>query len=205
MAKTLKDFPVPIGASYEGERIRGNDMHIEMGGPKVKFKFELVLIKGENEVEDGKVTVIGKEVNEFQEGLSIPYGVIIELYGKKLEKDMEGIFERKIHDFTNYINGVMHLNQRYDIWCRISKEAVKKGLKFKDIGEIYTILYKQTYNIIEKIQVTIITDEEKVKELREMALQKYKERDDRVKGMTDEEVPVFYGCTLCASFAPSHV
>lgn len=205
MAKTLKDFPVPIGASFEGERIRGNEMYVELGGPKAKNKFELVLVKKEEEVEDGKVTVIGKELKEIQEGSTIPYGVLVEVYGKKIERDMEGILERRIHDFTNYIHGMMHLNQRYDIWCRISKEAVNKGLTLKDVGEIMILLYKQSYKIIEKIQITLINDEEKVKEMKEIAMKRYKERDDRVKGMKDEEVPVFYGCTLCASFAPSHV
>jgi acetyl-CoA synthase len=30
-------------------------------------------------------------------------------------------------------------------------------------------------------------------------------RDERVDTMTDEDVDTFYSCTLCQSFAPSHV
>ena len=33
----------------------------------------------------------------------------------------------------------------------------------------------------------------------------YKHRDDRVENMTDETTDTFYSCTLCQSFAPSHV
>jgi acetyl-CoA decarbonylase/synthase complex subunit beta len=33
----------------------------------------------------------------------------------------------------------------------------------------------------------------------------YMERDKKVKELTEEEVDAFYGCTLCQSFAPTHV
>ncbi|PKP54323.1 MAG: CO dehydrogenase/CO-methylating acetyl-CoA synthase complex subunit beta [Candidatus Altiarchaeales archaeon HGW-Altiarchaeales-3] len=205
-AKSLKDLPVEVGVVYEGERVRGPDMHIELGGPKAEYKFELVHVhdKGD-ELEDGKVTVIGKDIKDFEEGSHIPFGVLIEVYGKEIEKDLEGILERRVHDFINYIHGMMHLNQRSDIWCRISKSARDAGLKFEDIGAAMILLYKQEYNFIEKIQITIITDEDEVKKYKGKALTSYNARDDRVRGMKDEEVDVFYGCSLCQSFAPNHI
>ena len=39
----------------------------------------------------------------------------------------------------------------------------------------------------------------------ELAKQVYEERDLRLGSMTDETEEVFYSCTLCQSFAPSHV
>ena len=33
----------------------------------------------------------------------------------------------------------------------------------------------------------------------------YTERDARLKGMTDDSVNLFYSCTLCQSFAPTHI
>jgi acetyl-CoA synthase len=38
-----------------------------------------------------------------------------------------------------------------------------------------------------------------------IAVAAYDERDERVAGMTDESVDTFYSCTLCQSYAPSHV
>jgi len=38
----FEDLPVNVGIIYEGERIRGRDMQIELGGPREEFKFELV-------------------------------------------------------------------------------------------------------------------------------------------------------------------
>ncbi|PIZ15283.1 CO dehydrogenase/CO-methylating acetyl-CoA synthase complex subunit beta, partial [Candidatus Desantisbacteria bacterium CG_4_10_14_0_8_um_filter_39_17] len=33
----------------------------------------------------------------------------------------------------------------------------------------------------------------------------YRKRDARIEGMTDETIETYYSCTLCQSFAPSHV
>jgi acetyl-CoA decarbonylase/synthase complex subunit beta len=199
------DISVDVGVVYEGERIRKQQMHVELGGPKIKEKFELLRVKSLEEVEDGKVTVIGPDVQEISEGSSIPFGIYIEVAGKELEVEMEGVMERRIHDFCNWIEGFMHLNQRNAIWIRMDKKAVKKGLTLKLIGVILCRLYKSELPIIEKIQVTFLTDPEKVKEMYPEALKVYEQRDARVRGMTDDDVDVFYGCTLCQSFAPSHV
>jgi acetyl-CoA synthase len=44
-----------------------------------------------------------------------------------------------------------------------------------------------------------------VDKLTETARAEYKARDNRVENMTDETTEIFYSCTLCQSFAPSHV
>ena len=35
--------------------------------------------------------------------------------------------------------------------------------------------------------------------------QTFIKRDERIAGLSDEDEPTFYSCTLCQSFAPSHV
>ena len=206
MSSMFADIPVDVGVIYEGERIRRKDMYVELGGPKVDHKFELVRVKKPEEVEDGKIIVIGPDLHELEEGGSYPFGIYIEVAGSKLEEDLEGVIERRIHEYTNYIEGVMHLNQRYDIWIRVGKKSFKKGLRsFELIGKVLQRLFKSELPIIEKIQVTFITDPDKVKEMWQEALKIYEARDARARGLKDEEVDVFYGCTLCQSFAPTHV
>ena len=41
--------------------------------------------------------------------------------------------------------------------------------------------------------------------LTKSARAEYKTRDERVEKMTDEAEEIYYSCTLCQSFAPSHV
>jgi len=202
----FQDIPVDVGIAYEGERIRRPQMYLEFGGPKVKYKFELARVRKPEEVEDGKVKIVGPDIKDLPEGSSVPLGILVEVAGSQLEEDLEGIIERRIHEFTNYINGFMHLNQRYDIWCRLSKEAFKKGLNsFTYIGKVMIRLYKADLPIIEKIQVTFITDPKEVERMYHEALKIYEARDARARGLKDEDVEEFYGCTLCQSFAPTHV
>ena len=202
----FKDIPVDVGVIYEGERIRRKDMHVELGGPDVKEKFELARVKTPREIEDGKVTIVGPDLKDMEEGKAYPFGILIEVAGAKLDSELEGVIERRIHAFSNFIEGFMHLNQRYDIWLRLSKKSFQKGLNsFAYIGKVLTRLFKSELPIIEKMQVTFISDPEKVKELYGEALQIYENRDARARGLKDEEVDKFYGCVLCQSFAPSHV
>ncbi len=83
------DIPVDVGLVYEGERIRKPDMYAELGGPKVKHKFELLRVKRLDEIEDGKITVVGQEIQNLKERSSNPFGIYIEAAGKKLEEEME--------------------------------------------------------------------------------------------------------------------
>ncbi|RLI31800.1 CO dehydrogenase/CO-methylating acetyl-CoA synthase complex subunit beta [Candidatus Bathyarchaeota archaeon] len=199
-------FPVEVSPVYEGERIRKEDMFVELGGPNVQYKWELVQAKPMDEVEDGKISIIGPDLNQLEEGKHYPYGVLVEVAGAQVEKDLESVIERRIHDFSNYIEGYMHLNQRYDIWCRVSKKAYRKGLNsFKWIGKALIRLFKAELPFIEKMQVTFYTDPEKVKESYEFALKVYEARDARARGIRDEDVDTFYSCVLCQSFAPQHV
>jgi acetyl-CoA decarbonylase/synthase complex subunit beta len=201
----FQDIPVDVGVIYEGERIRRSDMYVELGGPDVKEKFELVRVKKPEEVEDGKIAIIGPDIKDMEEGKTYPFGILIEVAGTKLEPELEGVIERRIHAYCNYIEGFMHLNQRYDIWLRLSKKSYRKGLNsFEYIGKVLHRLFKSELPIIEKMQITFITDAEKVKELYPQALQIYEARDARARGLKDEEVDEFYGCILCQSFAPTH-
>jgi acetyl-CoA decarbonylase/synthase complex subunit beta len=202
----FEGFPVEVSPAFEGERIRKESMFLEFGGPDVPHKFELVRVKPLEEVEDGKVEVVGPDISELKEGGSYPLGIVIHVAGPKLDVDLESVIERRVYLYSNYVEGVMRLNQRYDIWMRISKTAFKKGLNtFKWIGLALQRLFKAELPYIERMQTTFITNAEEVARMYDEALNLYKVRDEKVHGMKDTDVDVFYGCTLCQSFAPNHV
>jgi acetyl-CoA decarbonylase/synthase complex subunit beta len=202
----FKDIPVDVGVIYEGERIRRKDMQVELGGPSIKEKFELAKVKPLNEVEDGKIIIIGPDIKDMKEGSAYPLGILVEVAGSTIDQQLEGVIERRIHGYMNFIEGFMHLNQRYDIWIRLGKKAFQKGLNsFEYIGTVLHRLFKSELPIIEKVQITFITDPAKVQEMYAEAMQTYEARDAKARGLKDEEVDKFYGCVLCQSFAPSHV
>jgi acetyl-CoA decarbonylase/synthase complex subunit beta len=200
------DIPVDVGLVYAGERIRKNDMYIELGGPDIIEKFELVKVRSTDLVQDGVVTVQGPDLSSMEPGKKYPLGIMIEIGGPQLEADFEGVIERRIHEYANYIEGFMHLNQRYDIWVRVSKKGYDKGFtSLVVLGKVLARLLKNELSIIERIQITFYTDPDLISPLYQEARRTYDERDARARGLTDEDVDVFYGCALCQSFAPSHV
>jgi len=201
----FSDIPVEVGVVYEGERVRKQQMHVEFGGAHVPDKYEILEVKPPGEVEDGKITVIGPDLPDIPGGSSLPFGTEVAVSGKGVEPDMAGVMERRIHDFSNWIEGYMHLNQRDAIWLRVDRRSVKKGLTLRHVGIVLARLLKSAIPLIEAVEVTFITDPAEVSRRIGRARAVFEERDARTRGMTDDDVGVFFGCTLCQSFAPSHV
>src|SRR3990172_6165708 len=164
----MMKIPVDVGMIYEGERIRKNDMYAEFGGPK-SIGAELFRIAGDGVVKDGKITVVGPDIQDLKEGDTRPFGIFIRAAGEKLEEDLEGVFERRMHYYFNYIQGFMHLNSRDTIWCRISKDALKAGVKFEHLGQAVMDLFKKEYEVLEKMDVTFYTDEKAVNDFTSQA------------------------------------
>jgi len=199
------DIPCSFGPAYEGERVRGGDLFMQMGGGKTQAT-ELVKMAEMNEIEDGKVIVKGKDIGDIKEGDTLPLGIYVQVAGREMQTDFEPILERQIHHLINYIQGVMHIGQRDIAWIRVSKAAVEKGFTLKDIGVVLHAKFHQDFGkILDKVQVTLLTDKKNVDDITERARGEYKQRDERVENMTDEDVEIYYSCTLCQSFAPSHV
>ncbi len=205
----ITDIPIPVAfaAAFEGERIRKNDMFVEFGGGKTE-SFEVVVMKDASEVEDHKIEIIGPDIDTVTEVPGrMPLAVIVKIAGKSMQTDFEPVLERRIHYFMNYIEGVMHVGQRDITWIRIGKEAYEKGFRLNHIGEVlYAKMMDEFDTVVDKCEITLITDEAKAKALKgEIATPKYEARDERLASLTDENVDAFYSCNLCQSFAPAHV
>ncbi len=202
---TKVPIPVPYGPAFQGERVRKEDMYVELAG-QLAPGFQYLTTKKLEDVQDGHIAVIGPEIDEVEVGSRLPLGVWIEVAGRKMQADFEPILERQVHDFINCAQGVFHMGQRDINWVRIGKEAQKKGFKFKHFGSIlHAKLHAEYGKIVDKIQITIYTRENDVLEHLPMVRGVYQQRDDRIADMTDESVDIFYSCALCQSFAPNHI
>jgi acetyl-CoA synthase len=199
------DIPLSYGPAFEGERVRKGDLFLEMGGGKTQA-VELVRMKDMKEVEDGKTTVVGKDIKDIKKGDRLPLAIYVEVAGREFQEDFEPILERQIHHLINYAQGLMHIGQRDIAWIRVSEAAVEKGFTLKHIGTILHAKLHQDFGaVFDKVQVTLYTELDKVKEITEQARKIYADRDARVENMTDEGENIYYSCTLCQSFAPNHV
>ena len=195
-------IPVAFAAAFEGEIIRKADMHNEFWSSKNPTA-ELAVMRELNEVEDHKITIIGPEM---QDAKDLALATYVEVAGKKMQADFESVIERKFHAWFNYMEGVMHTGQRNQVRVRVSNAAFEAGLKLKDFAEVlYVMIMNEFDAVVDKCQVTIITDAAEAGKFRdEIAMPRYAQRDDRLASMTDESVDRYYTCILCQSFAPAH-
>ena len=200
----VKELPIPVAfaAAFEGEIIRKSDMHAEFYSGKNPTA-ELVVMRDMKEIEDHKITIIGPDLDAGSEFALATY---VEVAGKKMQEDFESVIERKFHAWFNYMEGVMHTGQRNQVRVRVSKDAFEKGLRLKDFAEVLYVMIMDEFDaVVDKCQVTIITDTAEAAKFRdEIAMPRYANRDDRLASMTDEAVDRYYTCILCQSFAPAH-
>ena len=199
-------LPVSFAAAFEGEIIRKKDCYVEFDSDH-NYTCELLTMKPMDEVEDHKISIIGPDIPEdAQELIRMPLATLVNVAGAKMQPDFEPVIERKFHTWFNYIEGMMHTGQRNMFRIRISKDSFKRGLRLKDLGEvIYSMIMQDFGNVVDKCQVTFVTDPDEVKKvLDDTAMPIYRYRDDRLSSLTDDSVDTFYTCILCQSFAPAH-
>ncbi len=202
---TKVPVPVPYGAAFEGERIRKADVKVEFGGNR-STAFEFVTSVGLDQINDGDVQVIGPDIDTVPDGSVLPLAIWVEVAGRKMQSDFEPILERQIHHLVNGAEGIWHMGQRDIVWTRVSKAGFAKGLRLRHYGDILHARLLSDYPaIVDKVKVTMITDETEVKKRVAMARKVYDERNRRLESMTDDSVDTFYSCLLCQSFAPNHV
>ena len=199
------NIPVGYAAAYEGERVRKDDMHVQFGF-KYSDAVEYVYMVDPADIQDGNVRVTGPDIDSVEPGGAMPLSIEVLVAGRKMQRDFEGIIERQIHRWLSNAMGFMHTGQRDQIWCRISKKAYEVGMRLEHLGTIlHAKIHDEYGGIVDKVAVRISTQPEAVKENAKVARQAFTYRDDRIAGMTDESVDVFYSCTVCQSYAPDHV
>lgn len=201
------EIPIPVayGAGFEGERVRKAQMHVEFGGNRTDA-FELLRGKPMDEVVDGHIELIGPDIDGLPCGDALPFGVLVDVAGRGFKEAFESVLERRIHEFASWANGIFHMGQRGIVWARVSYEAYAQGFRLRHYGELLIAKLREEFGaILDKIQVTILTQPEDVAKHLTEAKAVYKERDDRIQGMQDEDTETYYSCTLCQSYAPNHV
>jgi len=198
-------LPIDYGFAFEGQAVRKKDLFAEFGGGRSPA-FELLLSVPAEELIDGRIIFSGPDVDELTPGAILPLAIIVKVAGNGMKEEFEPVLERQIHHYVNFGDGLWHNAQRDIIWLRISKEAVSKGFKIKHLADILSAKLRSNFaRLIDKIEVVLFTDLAKVKEHLPQARAKYRQRDQRLKNLTDDSVAAFYSCLLCQSFAPNHV
>jgi len=199
------DVPVPYGSAFEGEVVRKADLRVEFGGKRSRA-FEYLYMAKLDEVTDGKIEVIRSDFSNVAAQGSMDLGIIIKVAGRQMQQDFEPVLERQVHYFVNGASGIQHVGQRDIAWIRISNAAADKGFSLESFGKILHARFHEDFGaIVDKVQVTIVTESALHAEWLEKARASYDFRNKRLADLTDNKVDEFYSCTLCQSFAPNHV
>jgi acetyl-CoA synthase len=199
------EIPVPYGSAFEGEVVRKADLRVEFGGKHARC-YEYLYMAPLEEVIDGKVEVVGPDFSNIPSQGYMDVGVVAKVAGRQMQADFEPVLERQIHYFVNGASGIQHVGQRDIAWIRISNAAADKGFNLQHIGKILHARFHEDFGaIVDKVQVAVYTDPEKLAEWLDKARAAYDFRNKRLADLTDDKVDEFYSCTLCQSFAPNHV
>ena len=197
--------PVPYGSAFEGEVVRKTDLRVEFGG-KYSRAYEYLYMSNLEDVTDGKIEVVGNGFKDIPAQGSMDIGIVVKVAGRQMQQDFEPVLERQIHYFINGASGIQHVGQRDITWIRISNGAADKGFDLEHFGKILHARFHEDFGaIVDKVQVTIFSDPDKVQEWLTRARDAYDFRNTRLADLTDDKVDEFYSCTLCQSFAPNHV
>jgi acetyl-CoA synthase len=199
------DIPVAFAAAFEGERVRREDMQAEFGGKSGRC-LEYLHMVGMEDITDGAIEVVGPDIEGIKPGSSMNLAIDVRVAGREMQEDFEGILERQVHRYLNHAQGIMHIGQRHLVWLRMSKSTYAAGFRLRHIGSIlHAKLHDEYGKIVDKVAVRVLSDQAEIDKLMAKAQVAYRARDVRLAGLHDEDVDLFYSCTLCQTFAPNHV
>ena len=192
--------------------IRKGEYYAEFGGPKNDYiaYYWTEVEEDPNEITDGRVEVIGPEINEIALESSIPFGFHIRICGPGLTDVHVEYLERMAMVGTWEQEGLSGVGARGMIWMRVSKQHVNKHTWAK-IAQATRAHLMTTCPLVEAIEVQIIVGapevggKELVNQVREEANKYWNALEAKYRTLDDMDVDRFYGCTICQTFAPTHV
>ncbi|MFX1320990.1 MAG: hypothetical protein ACFFAQ_05015 [Promethearchaeota archaeon] len=151
----FNELDLSVDLDKNKEIILQEETQLELGGLNKK-SFSLVYPTIElNQIEDGKIYLLGPEIQETTEP-SIDFGLFLLIQAKNLsEKEFNNL--RSLNFISDGIEGFLIRTIPRKFWCRISTDVIKKNFSFEFLGNAIFYLYKQKFkNLIESMGVFFI-------------------------------------------------
>ena len=202
---------IGIGPRYISMPRKGT-WHLELGGPRNDYAsfFYVEVISNPDSVADGRVELIGPEMDELPVESSFPFGFYFKVYGPELTDEHTEYLQRLTQGSVHQ-EGWGGFGFRSSMWLRVSKAAVQKQ-SFRKFAQTVRANVMNCCPLVEKMEIKLIiaTPEVGDKELIQNLLSehinpRWDALDAKYKDISDDDVDTFYGCTACQSFAPNHV
>ena len=197
--RLVRDLPVTVGAQDRASVILKEDTFVELGNPSVASSAFVIWSDDLSVVEDGRVTVIGPDIQE-SEGQSLPFAQVIIVGGTGIKEEDYLDLERT-QFASDQIEGYMLRSVPRRVWSRVSREAAAKGFAFETLGRALMAIFREKHPLIESTEVVFVTSgKEDVERLDEIAagvrkfsgeVRKLVKQDDGTYECTE------YNCSTC--------
>lgn len=202
---------IGIGPRYIGE-VRKGEWHIELGGPKHGYKsFTFTEVASDaNEVVDGRLELIGPELNEVPEGTSLPFCIHVKLWGPELDEDHTEFATRGAFMGWFYVEGCGWTGGPEAPWLRVSNRVAPR-LSFKKLLQSIRAHVMTAAPIVYACEAKMVVASDEVggrdliEELEAECRPKWEALQAKHATVGDEDVDEFYGCPICKVIAPNHV
>lgn len=151
------DIEIEISPRWMGQKVRKDDMYMELGGPKHGYTsfIHCDVAKEADDVVDGRIELIGPEIDEVEPESSYPFGVWLRFWGSTLtEEHTDPLIRAGFRPFEDG-EGWMLVNTRDTIWIRLNKESAHKN-SWRQMGQALLGNAKINFPLIEKAEALII-------------------------------------------------
>jgi len=187
----LKTSKIKVDLEKCKEIILQDETRLELGGANKKSFSLIYPMDGLDNIQDGKITLIGPEIKEISSP-SIDFGLFMMIGFKKItEKEFDNL--RHYSFVSNGIEGFIIRTIPRRFWCRISK-AVADKFSFELFGNAIMYLYKEKFqDLIESMEIVFISSlpeeiEEFIEitsEIRNLMSLRWKDKIEEWKKRTD--------------------
>jgi CO dehydrogenase/acetyl-CoA synthase beta subunit len=198
----FKKFNINIELENNKGIILQEETSLELGGVNRNSFSMIYTVNDLDLIKNGRITLLGPEVNEIQES-SIDFGIfILIMVGEDQNKVIDEL--KHLSFISNSIEGFMIRTIPRRFWCRISSQLFEKNFSFEFLGNAIIHLYNQKFGaLIRSIEIFIINSyPNSIKEFIELSSEITKKSNESWKLKVEEwkkrlECDYDWACEIC--------
>jgi CO dehydrogenase/acetyl-CoA synthase beta subunit len=168
------------------------DTAAELGNPSLASLTLILWTEGEG-VENGRITVVGPDVGESS-SKSMPFAQVVMVSGEFEDeygsyRDIrDAVYDTKLEGFS-----VRTLPSKQSIWCRVSRDAARKGFSVVDVGAVLVDSLSEVEGVSAAEVLYVTESPQEVKKLSDVAAGAQRIVDALMKMYQEEN----FDCETC--------
>ncbi len=202
IARFPDPLPFKVGPGAGTGLVMKQETFLELGSPTTGSCAFVLYSEQTSLVQDGRIRVIGPDIQESSSGV-VPFGQVIIAGGEALtEADYQELLESQY--VGDQIEGFMVKSTPGRVWCRVSTEVARRGFSFDFLGLALMKLVKSQIPKVTAAELLFVTsDKADLQPLYEIGAtvsqvaQAIKERRWKERGIDISDCAFGGHCGLC--------